>query len=196
LVLKRNDASLDDVPTRPSSRRQGGGAGPVGSLLRIDAATTLTLDPPLQFMRLLWERVHVLQTTSKRMQRELGVTGPQRLVLRVIGLCPGVAPGALARILHVDPSTMTGILQRMERQRLLRRSADRGDARRLALHLTSAGTRIDSALSGTVEAAVRETLADAARGDTAAAGRLLAALIARMPSDAVAKPPRSRRTRS
>jgi len=184
------------VPTRSPGGRQAGRPGRDGGLLRIDAATTLTLDPPLQFMRLLWELVHVLQTTSKRMQRELGVTGPQRLVLRVIGLCPGVAPGALARILHVDPSTMTGILQRMERQRLLRRSADRGDARRLALHLTAAGTRIDSALSGTVEAAVRETLADAARGDTDAAGRLLAALIARMPSDAAPKPPRPRRTRS
>ena len=177
-------------PLRPDARpRRDGG------LLRIDAATTLTLDPPLQFMRLLWELVHALEKTSKRMRRDLGVTGPQRLVVRVIGLCPGVAPGALARILHVDPSTMTGILQRMERQRLVRRSADRGDGRRIALHLTAAGTRIDSALSGTVEAAVREALAGSARDDTEAAGRLLAALIARMPSDALAKPPRPRRRR-
>jgi DNA-binding MarR family transcriptional regulator len=201
LVLKRNDASLDDVPTRsPGGRQARGRPGRDGGLLRIDAATTLTLDPPLQFMRVLWELVHVLQKTSKRMQRDLGVTGPQRLVVRVIGLCPGVAPGALARILHVDPSTMTGILQRLERQRLVRRSADRGDARRIALHLTAAGTRIDSALSGTVEAAVRETLAHATRDDTDCAMRLLAALIARMPSDVPAPPParrlRPRRTRS
>jgi MarR family transcriptional regulator, organic hydroperoxide resistance regulator len=184
------------VPIRAVRRPAAGPPATGAGLLRIDAATTLILDPPLQFMRLLWELVHALQTTSKRMRRDLGITGPQRLVVRVIGLCPGVAPGALARILHVDPSTMTGILQRLERQRLVRRSADRGDGRRVALQLTAAGTRIDSALSGTVEAAVRETLAGAAGTDTDAARRLLEALVERMaPAGAPAALRRSRARR-
>ena len=43
------------------------------------------LDPVLDFMRLLWSIEHGLQRLSKRMEAELGITGPQRLVLRVVG---------------------------------------------------------------------------------------------------------------
>lgn len=60
----------------------------------------------LQFMQLLWAVVHGLERTSKRMILDVGVTGPQRLVLRVVGLYPGVSAGELATILHVHPSTL------------------------------------------------------------------------------------------
>ena len=39
----------------------------------------------LQFMQRLWDLVHALDVRSKRMAKELGVTGPQRLVIRVLG---------------------------------------------------------------------------------------------------------------
>ena len=42
----------------------------------------------LAFMQLLWGVVHGLEKVSKRMSAEIGVTGPQRLALRVIGLFP------------------------------------------------------------------------------------------------------------
>jgi DNA-binding MarR family transcriptional regulator len=41
---------------------------------------------------------------------EVGVTGPQRLVLRVVGLFPGMSAGELATVLRVHPSTLTGVL--------------------------------------------------------------------------------------
>lgn len=61
----------------------------------------------LQFMQLRWAVVEGLEKTCKRMAGELGVTGPQRLALRVVGLFPGVSAGDLAAILHVHPSTVT-----------------------------------------------------------------------------------------
>ena len=75
------------------------------------------LGEQLEFMRLLWAIDHGLQTRSKRMAAALGVTGPQRLVIRIVGRFPGVSAGQLARILHLDPSTLTGILRRLERTR-------------------------------------------------------------------------------
>ena len=63
-------------------------------------------------MRLLWAVDHGLQTRSKRMAVGLGITGPQRLVLRIVGRFPGISAGQLSRILHLDPSTLTGILRR------------------------------------------------------------------------------------
>lgn len=70
----------------------------------------------LHFMRLLWAVVHGLDKASRRMARHVGVTGPQRLVLRVVGLFPGVSAGDVAAVLHVHPSTLTGVLRRLVAQ--------------------------------------------------------------------------------
>src|ERR1041384_4165656 len=71
------------------------------------------LDPILDFMRLLWSVEHGLQRLSKQMEAEIGITGPQRLVLRVVGQFPGLSAGELAHIVRLHPSTITGILQRL-----------------------------------------------------------------------------------
>ena len=92
----------------------------------------------LDFMQLLWAVVHGLEKVSKRMGGEIGVTGPQRLGLRVVGLFPGMSAGDLASILHVHPSTLTGVLQRLVDQRLLARADDPLDRRRAVLRLIHA----------------------------------------------------------
>jgi MarR family transcriptional regulator, organic hydroperoxide resistance regulator len=112
------------------------------------------LPDALQFMRLLWALVHGLQRQSKRMKQRVGVTGPQRLVLRVVGLFPGISAGTLAAILHVHPSTLTGVLQRLVAQGSLRRTEHAGDRRRSVLLLTKKGARINALRTGTVETAV------------------------------------------
>jgi DNA-binding MarR family transcriptional regulator len=139
-------------------------------------ANAAELPDVLQFMRLLWAITHGLQTTSKRMTRDLGVTGPQRLVLRVIGLFPGVSPGALAKILHVHPSTLTGVLHRLTSQGLLARTPDPADGRRSVLTLTTRGTRVNAMGRGTVEAAIRRALQQVSDADRAATRRVFTAL--------------------
>lgn len=124
-------------------------------------------------MQLLWAVVHGAERTSKRMTHALGVTGPQRLVLRVVGLYPGLSAGELALILHVHPSTLTGVLQRLVAQRLLVRIDDPRDRRRAQLRLTVAGARANAPDSGTVEAAVAEALAGTSARDRAATRRVL-----------------------
>ena len=56
-----------------------------------------TLGPVLDFLRLLWAVDHGLQSVSKRMEAEHGITSPQRLVLRIVGLQPGIPAGRVAR---------------------------------------------------------------------------------------------------
>jgi DNA-binding MarR family transcriptional regulator len=140
------------------------------------------LPETLQFMRLLWAIVHGLQKASKRMASELGVTGPQRLALRVLGLYPGVSAGTLARILHVHPSTLTGVLQRLAKRGLLRRAADHTDRRRTVLFLTARGERVNRADRRTVESAIAAALNELGRPDARAAGRALAVIFAHMES--------------
>ena len=85
------------------------------------------LDPVLDFMRLLWSVEHGLERISQRMGSELGITGPQRLVLRIIGRFPGISAGDLAHIVRLLPSTLTGILQRLVTRQLIERRSDPGN---------------------------------------------------------------------
>lgn len=117
-----------------------------------------TLSPALDFLRALWALDHAFQSASKRMEARLGVTSPQRLVLRIVGQFPGLSPGEVAGILHLHPSTLTGILKRLERRSLVVRRADPGDGRRALLALTARGRAVDRLRTGTVEAAVRRVL--------------------------------------
>ena len=130
----------------------------------------------LEFLRLIWAVHHGLEKTSKKMDVALGVTGPQRLVLRIVGRFPGIPAGRLAEILHVHPSTLTGVLRRLEARGLLERRADPRDARRASLGLTARGRRLDVASAGTVEAAVSRAMHAAGGHQVRAAGRVLSIL--------------------
>ena len=90
----------------------------------------------LEFMRLIWGVSHRLQSTSKRMEADMGITGPQRLVVRIVGRCPGTSAGQLAGILQLHPSTLTGVLRRLEDRGVLERSRGERDRRQARLRLT------------------------------------------------------------
>ena len=124
----------------------------------VDHRDSASLGPVLDFLRLLWAVDHGLQSVSKRMESLHGVTSPQRLVLRIVGLQPGIAAGRVAEILHVHPSTLTGVLQRLQSRGLLQRKVDPKDARRALLHLTAKGRRTADPKNGLLEQAVRRLL--------------------------------------
>ena len=136
------------------------------------------LGPAVEFLRLLWAVDHGLQSSSKRMAQSLGVTGPQRLVIRIVGRMPGISPGDLAEILHVHPSTLTGVLTRLGDHGLLIRRGDTRDRRRMLLTLTERGKAVNRSTAGTVEAGVRRMLSAMSAADLAAAERVLRRLAA------------------
>lgn len=141
-----------------------------------EGAERLALGEVLDFMRLLWALDHGLNTVSKRMGEELGVTGPQRLVIRMLGRFPGIAPGRLAEILHLHPSTLTGVLKRLESRGVIQRRIDPADGRRALLSLTAKGKLLDKQRQGTVEEAVHRVLERSSRARRIAAERLLMSL--------------------
>ena len=143
------------------------------------------LDPVLEFMRLLWNVEHGLQSASKRMEATLGVTGPQRLVLLMVTDRPGVSAGELAHALHLHPSTITGIVQRLAGKGLLRRERDRADGRRVRLRACRPARPLVAASRGTVEDAVTRALGKVPARHVGRARDVLAAL-----ADALAHPHR------
>jgi DNA-binding MarR family transcriptional regulator len=112
----------------------------------------------LQFLQGVWELVHALDVRSKRMAQTLGVTGPQRLVIRIVGQKPSQTASEIAQTLGKHPSTLTGVLARLEQRGLLLREVDAEDRRRARFTLTAGGKKIDRERRGTVEAATRRAL--------------------------------------
>ncbi len=113
----------------------------------------------------LWALSHALEARSKWMQRNLGVTGPQRLLVRVIGESPGCSPGEAARTLHLNPGTVSRLAAGLEKAGMLKRKAHRGDGRKQVLVLTRRGEAVNGRHQGTVEGAVRGVIGAAGPGE-------------------------------
>jgi DNA-binding MarR family transcriptional regulator len=130
----------------------------------------------LDFLRLLWAIDHALQKHSRRMTHELGVTGVQRLAIRVLGRYPDLTPGQLAGLLHLHPSTVTGVVQRLQRGGFVLRRVDRADHRRCRLALTAKGRAVDARRGGTVEAELEAALQKIDPAALSTAERVLTAI--------------------
>ncbi len=153
----------------PNTTRPSGGPG------RVDCEAP-RLGEALEFLRLVWALDHGLQSRSKRMRATIGLTGPQRLVIRIVSRYPRILAGELAAVLHLHPSTLTGILERLEGRRLLVRRTDDRDRRRAVLEVTKSGKKMDVPSTGTIEASVARTLAAFPRAKLDATREVLEAL--------------------
>jgi DNA-binding MarR family transcriptional regulator len=150
------------------------------------------LDPVLDFMRLLWSVEHGLQSTSKRMEATIGITGPQRLVLKIVSDAPGISAGELADVVHLHPSTITGILQRLVAKGLLARDRDPADSRRVRLRVAQTARVFTRRSRGTVESAIARAFRRAPARRVEHARQILAAIGAALDD---ARPPGGRRPR-
>lgn len=149
--------------------------------MRRPSASGGTSGPPplgvaLEFLRQLWSVDQGLAKFSKRMERTIGVTGPQRLALRIVGRRPEITPAELAELLHVDRGAATGLLARLSRKGLVSRTQDAIDRRRWHLALTAAGRRVDRVDRGTIESQVRQVLEESTPEEVAAAARVMSRL--------------------
>lgn len=130
----------------------------------------------IDFLRLIWAVDHALQRRSKSMAATIGITGPQRLVIRIIGRFPSINASQLAEILHLHPSSLTALLKRLEARGWVRRRPDERDRRRWLLGLTRQGQSLNREASATIEAAVQRTLTTISKRDLEGARVVLTAL--------------------
>jgi DNA-binding MarR family transcriptional regulator len=73
---------------------------------------------------------------------ELGLHVGQEMVLSHLWRQDGLSPSELAERLGVEPPTVTNMLSRMEKARLLERCRDPGDARCTRVYLTKKGREL------------------------------------------------------
>lgn len=136
----------------------------------------IVLGPDLDFLRELWALDHSLQKLSKRMERTLGISGPQRLALRLVARFPGLPAGRLARLMSLHASTVSGLVKRLAERGLISRDFDAPDRRRCQLRITPEGMDLLSRPQPTIESAVVAALRGVSPRKVEVAGRVLAAV--------------------
>jgi DNA-binding MarR family transcriptional regulator len=106
------------------------------------------LTPDDRVIAALRRIVRAIDLHSRHLVERFGVTGPQLIALQELARLGQVPVGALARNVHVSHPTMTGILDRLEKRGLVRRTRDTEDRRRMTAAPTKAGLELlDSAPS-------------------------------------------------
>lgn len=120
----------------------------------------------------------LVQRLTRRAQAELGVTGVQGKVLFMLatGRCETVAD--LARECSVDASASTRMLDRIERQGLLKRVRDRDDRRVVRLVPTQEGMALAAAMPELFRSVLDEALDGLVPEETAALKRMLLRILA------------------
>lgn len=83
--------------------------------------------------------IRAIDLHSKKLERESGLTGPQLLVMQLVGTYGEVTSGIVAREVSLSQATVTTILDRLERKGLLKRERSAHDKRKVLVSLTEAG---------------------------------------------------------
>lgn len=89
---------------------------------------------------------------------DLGLTLSQLRVLYLLNRSPGSLAGSIANTLKVRPSTATGIVDRLVRQKLVSRERDESDRRRVQVYLTDRGREVITELRARSRAQIWQIL--------------------------------------
>jgi DNA-binding MarR family transcriptional regulator len=92
------------------------------------------------------ETIIYLYTESRRltkgMAREVGLTGPQLTVIKLLESFDNLSLSTLSERIRAQNSTVTGIIDRMEREGLVRRERSTVDRRVVHIRLSEKGSKL------------------------------------------------------
>lgn len=86
--------------------------------------------------------MRAIDLRSRRIVDACGLTGPQLVVLREAAQLRGAFVSALARSVNLSQPTVSGILERLQKRRLVRRDRSEKDRRSLFVSVTAEGERM------------------------------------------------------
>ncbi len=96
----------------------------------------------LRILQAIRRIIHAVDTYSHRMAVRHGITSPQLICLLKILEAGELSLKALAREVYLSPSTIVGIVDRLETKGLVRRERSAKDRRLVQIKATEAGERL------------------------------------------------------
>ncbi len=98
--------------------------------------------------------IQILQTRSKKIRKETGITGPQLLAMKTLSESPGISISDLARRIYLHPATVVGLVDRLEGRSLVVRKRSKKDRRQVNVMLTAKGKNALRKAPGTAQASI------------------------------------------
>jgi DNA-binding MarR family transcriptional regulator len=99
-------------------------------------------DHEIRIFMALRRIIRAVEIHSRKLASEFRITSPQLVCLLAIGENDPISAAQIARQVHLSPSTVVGILDRLEMKNLLTRSRDTRDRRVVNIRLTSEGREL------------------------------------------------------
>lgn len=81
----------------------------------------------------------ILHEQSKQVEKNTGLTGPQLWAIKIINENKSINLSELAHRIYLHPTTVVGIVDRLEKHDLVRRTRSRSDRRMISIELTEKG---------------------------------------------------------
>jgi DNA-binding MarR family transcriptional regulator len=122
---------------------------------------------------------HLVQQVYADISRRHGLTPQQAQLLCVVARGGAVGMTELSRSLHLEKSSLTGLVDRIERRGLAARARDDQDRRACRIELTHEGIRLAERTHEEVTARLDKLTADLPEADRARLGAVLSELTRR-----------------
>jgi len=116
----------------------------------------------LRILQALRRIIRAVELHSRKLAAEHKITAPQLVCLLAIQENEPVTATIIARLVHLSPSTVVGILDRLEKKGLAQRERDRKDRRLVNVTCTDAGR----ALASRAPSPLQDRLAEALTGQS------------------------------
>lgn len=130
--------------------------------------------------------VNTLHSESRETQRAQGVTAAQLFVLSELKRSPNLSIKELAERTMTHQSTVSVVVRRLVRRKLVRKKRALDDARRVELTLTAEGMKVLHEAPEAFQLRLRRALESLDEGDQRALSNALSRLIAGLGAEAVA----------
>jgi DNA-binding MarR family transcriptional regulator len=96
----------------------------------------------LQVLQSLRQIIHAVDVYSRKLRTQYRITAPQLVCLNAICQNGSLTTTQIAGRVHLSPSTVVGILDRLEKQELIQRARDTKDRRLVNVTATDEGRRL------------------------------------------------------
>lgn len=95
-----------------------------------------------EIMQSLRRIFKAIQDYSQEVSKKFGITGPQLWALKTIYANGNISLGELSKKMYLHPSTITGVVDRLEKKGYVLRDRGQRDRRVVKLQLTPKGRRL------------------------------------------------------
>jgi len=99
----------------------------------------LAISEIMQSLRHIFKAIHVY---SQEVSQQFGITGPQLWTLKALSANGSLPLGQLSKMMYLHPSTITGVVDRLEKKGYVVRDRVHEDRRVVMVQLTPNGRKV------------------------------------------------------